>query len=192
MGKSKKEKRTEARELLLSLSREEVLEELVRLVPGHDKMEIAELLRMCVSSLGGEEPESDDVLSIYIDGASLGNPGPSGIGAVIKDSGGKVIRELSRHIGVATNNVAEYKALLAGLEEAKRLGARRVEVYADSELVVNQVGGTWRIKDDKLKPLFSAAKKLLDSFSSHRLEHIERDKNRAADRLAKRGADNAR
>lgn len=123
---------------------------------------------------------------LHSDGASLGNPGPSGIGVVIR-SGGRTY-ELSEHIGIATNNVAEYKALIRGLERAKALGAEELEICLDSELIVRQVNGLYKVRDEKLKPLYSQALRLLSAFGGFVIRHVPREENLRADKLAKKGA----
>ncbi len=128
-----------------------------------------------------------DDLIIYTDGASQGNPGPAGIGVVITDGAGATVRELSEHIGEVTNNIAEYQALLRGLEEAKVLGARRVKVYADSELMVKQMIGAYQVKNEGLRPLYLAARALSREFAGFTVEHIPREKNKRADKLSKAG-----
>lgn len=120
---------------------------------------------------------------IHTDGASSGNPGPAGIGAVIEFRG--ATHELSEYIGEATNNVAEYTALVRALEEARRLGAQSVHVYMDSELVVRQVGGRYKVKNEGLRPIYERAMTLLRSFRSYKAEHVPRERNTEADRLSK-------
>lgn len=122
-----------------------------------------------------------------VDGASRGNPGEAGCGAVIVDEKGKVVQELSRYLGRTTNNVAEYEGLLMGLEELRRLGATNIRVQSDSELLVRQLNGQYRVRDAKLKGLFERAVALLRSFCSHRIVHVRRENNQLADRLANRG-----
>ncbi len=128
-------------------------------------------------------------ITIYTDGASRGNPGYAGIGAVILDTNGSCIKELSEWIGIATNNEAEYLALLKALEAAKELGARRVSVYADSELVVKQLKGEYAVKSPKLRPLFMEVQRLKDEFDGFTIGHIRREKNARADMLANMGID---
>jgi ribonuclease HI len=124
---------------------------------------------------------------LHTDGASLGNPGPSGIGVVI-ESGGRTV-ELSEHIGQATNNIAEYTALVRGLEEAQKLGATEVAVYMDSELVVRQMKGLYRVRDQGLRPLYLRASSLFGSFARRSISHVPREETTAADRLSKEGAE---
>lgn len=122
-------------------------------------------------------------LFLYTDGGSRGNPGPAGIGVVILDSNKKKLKEINKYIGEATNNIAEYSAVIYGLEEASALGADEIVLYVDSELVAKQMNGEYRVKDDGIKPLFEKAVKVLKSFKSFEIEHIERSKNKEADKL---------
>ncbi len=123
---------------------------------------------------------------LQADGASLGNPGPSGIGIVI-EAGGRSI-EISEHIGAATNNVAEYSALVRGLEELRKLGAEEVAVRLDSELIVKHIKGEYRVRNEGLKPLYRKALGLIKSFRKFSIEHVPREENKQADRLSKQGA----
>jgi len=123
-------------------------------------------------------------LIIYTDGASKGNPGPSAIGAVIKDGQGKVISRISRSIGHTTSNQAEYRAIIAALEEAARLGAGKVDIKSDSELVVKQLKGRYRVKKATLRPLYQKVVQLIGSLEAFTITHIPRTQNREADRLA--------
>ncbi len=120
---------------------------------------------------------------VHTDGASSGNPGASGIGVVIEF--GKKHYEHSSYIGIATNNVAEYTALIHGLEEARRLGAEEVEAYMDSELIVKQLNGQYRVKNPGLKPLYRQAAALAGSFRKATFTHVPRQENKRADNLAK-------
>jgi len=125
-------------------------------------------------------------IEIYVDGGSRGNPGPSGVGVVILDANGKRLKEVSKYIGEATNNIAEYNALLYGLEEALMLRIDEIVVNLDSELVVKQLAGDYRVKDPGLKPLFERAMNMLKSFKSFEIRHIDREKNKEADKLVNR------
>jgi ribonuclease HI len=125
-------------------------------------------------------------LIIYTDGASSGNPGPSAIGAVIQDGQGRVISRIFRRIGRATNNQAEYWAIITALEEAVRLGAREVDIKSDSELVVKQLKGRYRVKKATLRPLYQKVVQLIGSLEAFTITHIPREQNREADRLANR------
>ncbi len=117
------------------------------------------------------------------DGGSRGNPGPAAIGAVLLSIDGEVLAEISETIGVATNNQAEYKALLACLKKAKKLGGTDVHVRLDSQLVVRQLQGQYKVKDEKMKPLFQEAKLLEEGFEVVEYEHVKREMNRRADAL---------
>ena len=125
-------------------------------------------------------------LIIYTDGASSGNPGPASIGAVIKDGRGRIISRISQSIGHATNNQAEYRAVIAALEEASRLGAEEVEVRSDSELVVKQLKGHYRVKKAILRPLYQKVVQLIGSLEAFTITHIPRTQNAEADSLAHR------
>jgi len=122
-------------------------------------------------------------LIIHADGASRGNPGPSAIGVVIEDEQGRVVARISKAIGITTNNRAEYLALIAGLKEALGLGAESVELKMDSELIVRQLTGKYRVRNPALKPLFEQAHQLMKEFQSSPIVHIPREHNRAADAL---------
>lgn len=131
---------------------------------------------------------------IYADGGARGNPGPAAIGAVVLDPSTEpptVVATVSESIGVATNNVAEYRALIAGLEHAAEHGAREVDVRADSQLVIRQLGGQYRVKNAGLKPLYARARRLLDGFDSVSLTHVPREQNTEADALVNAALDAA-
>ena len=127
-----------------------------------------------------------DTIRIFCDGGSRGNPGPAGIGAVILDASDEpatVIATVSEAIGIATNNVAEYQALVSGLEAAAPLGARRIEVRADSQLLIRQLEGRYRVKNAGLQPLYRQAMALLKPYAEVDLEHVYREQNVEADAL---------
>ena len=123
---------------------------------------------------------------IHCDGACVGNPGPAGAGVVITDSDGNVVRRVKSFLGKATNNVAEYCALIIGLREAKRLGATEVICWTDSELLERQLNGTYKIKSARLRALSLEAMQLARGFSRFSLRKVEREKNFEADKLAKK------
>ncbi|MEK7202906.1 MAG: ribonuclease HI family protein [Patescibacteria group bacterium] len=127
--------------------------------------------------------EKYDKLIIYTDGGARGNPGPSGIGAVLTDENKKIVAEISQYIGEATNNQAEYQALIAALDKAKKLFAKDVEVFLDSELVVKQLNRKYRVKDKYLAILFVKAYNISLSFKKIVFKHIPREKNILADKL---------
>ena len=126
-----------------------------------------------------------------VDGAARGNPGEAGCGAVIYDERGKLQDELYRYLGHATNNVAEYEGLLMGLEGVLRLGGKTLRVESDSQLLVRQLNGLYRVKDEKLKRLHQKASSLLRQFQAYRIIHVPREQNRVADKLANRAIDSA-
>ncbi len=122
-------------------------------------------------------------IEIYIDGGSRGNPGPAGIGVLILDKDCKRIKEISKYIGETTNNIAEYNALLYGLEEALILRADELKINLDSELIAKQLSGDYRVKDPHIRPLFERALNMLKSFKNFEINHIAREKNKEADKL---------
>jgi len=126
---------------------------------------------------------------IWVDGASRGNPGPAAIGALIKDGQGKLIARISQRIGTTTNNQAEYRAIIAALEKAISLGFKQVEVNSDSELVVRQLNGIYRVKKAELKPLHQQVKQLQSLLEGFTITHIPRQQNTEADNLANTALD---
>ncbi|MFH1874768.1 MAG: ribonuclease HI family protein [Pseudomonadota bacterium] len=126
---------------------------------------------------------------IYCDGAARGNPGPAAAGAILLDEKKQVVAEISKYLGETTNNQAEYQALGLALEEAKKQKASNVIIFADSELMVKQIKGEYRVKNHGLKPLFQTLITQLRSFESFSINHIPREKNKQADALANRALD---
>ncbi|HEY5094590.1 MAG TPA: ribonuclease HI family protein [Candidatus Eremiobacteraceae bacterium] len=124
-----------------------------------------------------------DVCIIYTDGGARGNPGPAAAGGVIAAADGTLVAEISEYIGVATNNVAEYRALILTLRRAIDEGCRIVDVRMDSELVVRQLEGKYRVKDAKMRPLHAAAVALLAQFERADVRHVPRVENKVADKL---------
>ena len=133
--------------------------------------------------------EGPEKISICVDGCARGNPGHAGCGLIIKDAEGRILVKKARHIGITTNNVAEYTALIDGFREAVDLGAEEVTVLTDSELVVRQMTGAYKVKDVKLKELFAEAQRLSRSFSSSKFVHVVRKNNKEADSLANDAVD---
>ncbi|MCS7184712.1 MAG: ribonuclease HI family protein [bacterium] len=113
----------------------------------------------------------------YIDGSSIGNPGSSGVGVVLKEKG-KIIKEISKNIGNATNNVAEYKALIEAINEAKNLNANNLVVLSDSALLVNQINGVYKVRNETIKKLVNEVKNMLHGLN-FKIEHISRKENLA-------------
>ena len=123
-------------------------------------------------------------LIINTDGVSRGNPGPAAIGAAIKDEEGRLITAISQPIGRATNNEAEYRAIIAALEKAIQLGAKQVEMRSDSELIVRQINGQYRVKKASLQPLYQQVQQLRSRLGGFTITHIPREQNAEADSLA--------
>jgi ribonuclease HI len=128
-------------------------------------------------------------LIVYCDGAARGNPGPAGIGLIIMRPGGRVLARVARGIGVATNNVAEYQAAIEGLQQAADAGATHVLLRSDSRLLIEQLSGRFRVKNPSLMRLYGEVRTLVDRFKQVEFEHVPRELNREADRLANRGVD---
>jgi len=126
---------------------------------------------------------------INVDGASRGNPGPAAIGAVIKDDGARIAGRIARAIGVTTNNQAEYQAIIAALEKAISLGAREINVKSDSELIVNQINGRYKIKNTALRSLYQRVVKLTGLLERFTITTIPREQNAEADALANKALD---
>lgn len=128
-------------------------------------------------------------LRLFTDGAARGNPGPAGLGVVVEDDQGLRLRGLCRYIGKATNNQAEYLAIIEGLRAVEEWKPDRLEVYLDSKLVVEQLAGRYRVKNADLAPLFRQASELLRRFPEVELKHVPREKNKGADALANKAID---
>lgn len=129
---------------------------------------------------------------LYADGAARGNPGPAGAGAALLDEDGRLVAEVMRYIAHTTNNVAEYTALIIGLEAAREHDVQDLEIRMDSKLVVEQMNGNWKIKHPNLRPLAMQAGALLASFPKRLIRHIPREQNTTADALANRAIDDAK
>ncbi len=128
--------------------------------------------------------QSGESIVAYCDGGSRGNPGPAGFGVYIQDSAGKVLGELSQFVGIHTNNFAEYSALLAALEFAISNNHKNLRVISDSELMVKQIKGQYRVNSPELRPLYEEAKRRITRLDQFQIQHVLREKNRHADRLA--------
>jgi ribonuclease HI len=128
-------------------------------------------------------------VTVNVDGGARGNPGPAAIGVVLRDGSGAVLEEVGEKIGEATNNVAEYKALLRGIELAAEQGASEVDLIGDSELVVRQVEGKYKVKNAGIKPLHEAVKRALAEFDSWSIRHVRRADNADADHLVNQALD---
>ena len=147
------------------------------------------------STPAGDHPAnrvaSGGAAQLYVDGGSRGNPGKSAIGVVLQDERGELLAEIGRTIGIATNNVAEYRALLTGLELARDHGIEQLQVFSDSELLVKQILGQYRVKNEGLQPLHEEAKERLKDFRRFTIKHVPREKNAHADRLVNQALDEA-
>jgi probable phosphoglycerate mutase len=128
-------------------------------------------------------------VTVNCDGAARGNPGPAGAGAIVVADDGSVLAEVAEGLGETTNNVAEYTAAIRGLEEATRLGARTVLLRSDSQLLINQLTGRYRVKSPHLEPLVRRVRQLAVGFERVTFEHVPRERNVEADRLANLGVD---
>ncbi|MCI5142026.1 MAG: reverse transcriptase-like protein [Candidatus Electrothrix sp. ATG1] len=137
------------------------------------------------------EPTAGSSLAckLFTDGASRGNPGEAGAGSVLLDGDGQELAARSSYLGQCTNNVAEYKALLLGLQSALELGCGKLEIFLDSQLIVRQLQGQYKVKHPTLKPLFVEVKELLAKIDNWSVAHVPREQNKRADALANRGID---
>lgn len=138
---------------------------------------------------GSKSPGHSGHCVIYSDGGSRGNPGPAAAGGLVLRDDGSVVAEVSEVLGVTTNNVAEYRALLLLLQRALDAGFQRADVYMDSELVVRQINGQYRVKDEKIMPLHAAARRMMARFAEVRVGHVPRVKNKRADKLVNAALD---
>ena len=128
-------------------------------------------------------------VTVNVDGGARGNPGPAAIGVVLREGGGEVLEEVGERIGEATNNVAEYRALLRGIELAAAHGASELELIGDSQLVVRQVEGRYKVKNAGMKELHAEVKRALRDFDSWSIRHVRRAENADADRLVNQALD---
>ncbi len=129
------------------------------------------------------------LFQLFSDGAARGNPGPAGAGALIKDSKGEIVEEISDYLGETTNNQAEYQALLRGLQKALQRKIKNLEVFLDSELVVKQIKGEYAVKHEGLIPYYNEVIQILKKFPSFKIAHVRRENNKEADKLANRAID---
>ncbi len=184
-------------QLLLAIAEHETLEQTRAALPGLTREAAQKLLRGAARQLRNEQPavpprkevRLDRAVRVYSDGAARGNPGPAGAGAVLTDAEGNVIARLGRYLGRQTNNVAEYQGLILGLEHARQLGFREVEVRADSQLLVRQLKGEYAVRHPGLKPLHAEAVRLLRGFDRYDVQHVPREENALADEMSNRAID---
>ncbi|MDC0709722.1 ribonuclease HI family protein [Stigmatella sp. ncwal1] len=198
---------TEA-EVLRHIAREEPLTATVRAFRGMTRERLGQLLEQAAEQLApsaspaapepaerAEAPVSEESrapmprLRLYSDGAARGNPGPAGAGAVLIEPGGQVVARIGKFLGQQTNNYAEYMGLLIGLKHARGLGTKEIEIFADSELLIRQLGGRYQVKSPTLRPLYEEAVKLLNDFSRVKLVHVPREMNAEADEMSNRAID---
>jgi len=179
--------------VLMGLARGECVADVARRL-GKEPSKVARAVEVLAKSLGHRDPPGSRAgvrrVTVHADGAARGNPGRAGIGWVIQERG-ETLLEGGRYIGTATNNVAEYEAVLAALEQALELGASEVEVELDSELIVRQIEGVYRVKNAKLIERYGRLKTLIGRFSRCTVRHVPREQNRRADQLAKKAIDGA-
>jgi len=182
-------------QVLRHIAREEPLDATLQAFPELTREKLARLLeRVAQQYEGSELPHGERKAAlhrvrVYSDGAARGNPGPSGAGAVLVEPSGQVVDRLGKFLGVQTNNYAEYMGLILGLKRARELGATEVEVFADSELMIRQLGGRYQVKSPSLRPLYEEALRLLNDFSRVKLVHVPREMNTAADEMSNRAID---
>jgi ribonuclease HI len=184
-------------ELLRYIAREEPLTDTVRAFRGISREHLGQMLEALAARLSPPTevplPEPSKAvypqLRLYTDGAARGNPGPSGAGAVLLEPGGQVVARLGKFLGVQTNNHAEYSALLLGLQHAKSLGVKELEVFSDSELLVRQLTGRYQVRSPTLRPLYEEAQRLLGEFPKATVAHVPRAENTAADEMSNRAID---
>jgi ribonuclease HI len=140
---------------------------------------------------GEAEPERKAIAAYQanVDGGSRGNPGPAAYGVVVRDPRGEIVARLKKYIGKNTNNVAEYFGLIAALDYAQNHGIRALRIESDSELMVKQMRGQYKVKSEELKPLFERAKKMSQTFESFRISHVYREQNKEADALVNQALD---
>jgi len=178
--------------VLRFIAREEPLGATLGAFPQLDRQKLQRALEKAAGLLEGHDIEAIAPaptylrLRLYSDGAARGNPGPAGAGAVLVEPSGQVVDKLGKFLGRQTNNYAEYQGLLMGLKRARELGVSEVEVFADSELMIRQLGGRYQVKSPSLRPLYEEALQLLNKFERVKLVHVPREMNRAADEMSNR------
>ncbi|MBL8915439.1 MAG: ribonuclease HI family protein [Archangium sp.] len=177
--------------VLRFIAREEPLLSTLGAFPQLTRVQLQRAMEKAATLLEGGTVEEDQSpqwqrLRLYSDGAARGNPGPAGAGAVLVEPSGQVVDRLGKFLGHQTNNYAEYMGMLIGLKRARELNVREVEVFADSELMIRQLGGRYQVKSPTLRPLYEEVLKLLNEFERVKLVHVPREMNRAADEMSNR------
>jgi ribonuclease HI len=181
--------------VLRFMSREEPLVATLGAFPQLDRARLKKILERAAAGaegLDGPGAPAEPVLArvrLYSDGAARGNPGLAGAGAVLVEPSGQVVDRIGKFLGTQTNNYAEYMGLLLGLRRARELSVREVEVFADSELMLRQLGGRYQVKSASLRPLYEEALSLFNDFERVKLVHVPREMNRAADEMSNRAID---
>lgn len=177
--------------VLRFIAREEPLLSTLGAFPQLTRVQLQRAMEKAATLLEGGTVDEDQApqwqrLRLYSDGAARGNPGPAGAGAVLVEPSGQVVDRLGKFLGHQTNNYAEYMGMLIGLKRARELNVREVEVFADSELMIRQLGGRYQVKSPTLRPLYEEVLKLLNEFERVKLVHVPREMNRAADEMSNR------
>lgn len=176
--------------VLRFIAREEPLGATLSAFPQLDRVKLQRALERAAGLLEGNGVDETPAppaylrLRLYSDGAARGNPGPAGAGAVLVEPSGQVVDKLGKFLGRQTNNYAEYQGMLLGLKRARELGVREVEVFADSELMIRQLGGRYQVKSPTLRPLYLETLQVLNDFERVKLVHVPREMNRAADEMS--------
>ncbi|MCA2980439.1 MAG: ribonuclease HI family protein, partial [Myxococcaceae bacterium] len=175
--------------VLRFMSREEPLVATLGAFPQLDRARLKKILERAAAAAEGLEGQGEPTepvvarVRLYSDGAARGNPGLAGAGAVLVEPSGQVVDRIGKFLGTQTNNYAEYMGLLLGLRRARELSVREVEVFADSELMLRQLGGRYQVKSTSLRPLYEEALSLFNDFERVKLVHVPREMNRAADEM---------
>lgn len=181
--------------VLRFLAREEPLVATLGAFPQLDRAKLQRILERAAHGLEDDGvveptmPAPPARVRLYSDGAARGNPGLAGAGAILVEPSGQVVDRLGKFLGTQTNNYAEYMGLLLGLKRAQELRVREVEVFADSELMIRQLGGRYQVRSPSLRPLYEEALRLLNEFDRVKLVHVPREMNRAADEMSNRAID---
>jgi ribonuclease HI len=181
--------------VLRFLAREEPLVATLGAFPQLDRARLLRILEKAAVMVEGGNGQEEPVepafsrVRLYSDGAARGNPGLAGAGAVLVEPSGQVVDRIGKFLGKQTNNYAEYMGLLLGLRRARELSVREVEVFADSELMLRQLGGRYQVKSTSLRPLYEEALVLLNDFERVKFVHVPREMNRAADEMSNRAID---
>jgi len=180
-----------SRAVVESLARTLDVEAVLGEFPGLDRNGLRRILAEAASRLPSPG-QGNKGLVAYVDGAARGNPGAAGAGVILKDGEGNVVEKVALYLGKATNNMAEYKALILALERARELGASSLQVYSDSELLVHQINGRYRVRVPHLQQLCQEAIRIMRDIGRVNISHIPREKNAEADEQANRAIDQSR